>query len=145
MINKMTSLDPLIIVTSYMPTLRHMESEVNEAPNFEVFTGKNCAESRSMKQPFCFIMDKKSTSDEVTTKSFAAVYKPKNAFRQHLEDYSQNGSCVPPLTSKFLVQPSNTEYGGLETTYKDSHQMFQHSDRMFEQIFQISFKISFGT
>ena len=49
------------------------------------------------------------------------------------------------LTSKFLVQPSNAECGGLETTYKDSRQMFQHSDRMFEQIFQISFKISFGT
>ena len=49
------------------------------------------------------------------------------------------------LTSKFLVQPLNAECGGLETTYKDSRQMFQHSDRMFEQIFQISFKISFGT
>ena len=48
-------------------------------------------------------------------------------------------------TSKFLVQPSNAECGGLETTYKDSRQMFRHSDRMFEQIFQISFKISFGT
>ena len=50
-----------------------------------------------------------------------------------------------PLTSKFLVQPSNAECRGLETTYKDLRQMFQHSDRMFEQIFQISFKISFGT
>ena len=49
-----------------------------------------------------------------------------------------------PLTSKFLVQPSSAECGGLETGYKDSHQMFQHSDRMFEQIFQMSFKISFG-
>ena len=49
-----------------------------------------------------------------------------------------------PLTSKFLVQPSNAECGGLETPYKDSRQMFQHSDRMFEQILQISFKISFG-
>ena len=48
------------------------------------------------------------------------------------------------LTSKFLVQPSNAECGGLETAYKDSPQMFQHSDRMFEQILQISFKISFG-
>ena len=35
---------------------------MNEAPNFfEVFMGKNCAKSRSMKQPFCFILDKKST------------------------------------------------------------------------------------
>ena len=34
---------------------------MNEVPNFfEVLTSKNCAESRSMKQPFCFIMDKKS-------------------------------------------------------------------------------------
>ena len=49
-----------------------------------------------------------------------------------------------PLTSKFLVQPSSAECGGLETGHKDSRQMFQHSDRMFEQIFQISFKISFG-
>ena len=57
--------------------------------------------------------------------------------------YGQNGSCVP-LTSKFLVQPSNAICGGLETTYKDLRQMFQHSNRMFEQIFQISFKISFG-
>ena len=48
------------------------------------------------------------------------------------------------LTSKFLVQPSSAKCGGLETGYKDSRQMFQHSDRMFEQIFQISFKISFG-
>ena len=48
------------------------------------------------------------------------------------------------LTSKFLVQPSNTECGGLETTCTDLCQMFQHSDRMFEQILQISFKISFG-
>ena len=48
------------------------------------------------------------------------------------------------LTSKFLVQSSNAECGGLETAYKDSRQMFQHSDRMFEQILQISFKISFG-
>ena len=50
-----------------------------------------------------------------------------------------------PLTSKFLVQPSNAECGGLETAYKDSRQMFQHSNRMFEEILQISFKISFGT
>ena len=49
-----------------------------------------------------------------------------------------------PLTSKFLVQLSNAEYGGLETAYKNSRQMFQHSNRMFEQILQISFKISFG-
>ena len=41
------------------------------------------------------------------------------------------------LTSKFLVQPSNAECGGLETAYEDSRQMFQHSDRMFEQILQI--------
>ena len=34
------------------------------------------------------------------------------------------------LTSKFLVQSSNAECGGLETTYKDSRPMFQHSDRM---------------
>ena len=33
--------------------------------------------------------------------------------------YSENGSCVP-LISKFLVQPSNAECGGLETAYKDS-------------------------
>ena len=44
------------------------------------------------------------------------------------------------LTSKFLVQPSNTECGGLETTCTDSCQMFQHSDRMFEQILQISLR-----
>ena len=50
-----------------------------------------------------------------------------------------------PLTSKFLLQPLSAECGGLETGHKDSRQMFQHSDRMFEQIFQISFKISFGT
>ena len=31
----------------------------------------------------------------------------------------------------------DAECGGLETGYKDSRQMFQHSDRMFEQIFQI--------
>ena len=51
-----------------------------------------------------------------------------------------------PLTNfpKFLVQPPNAQCGGLETAYKDSRQMFKHSDRMFEQIFQISFKISFG-
>ena len=49
------------------------------------------------------------------------------------------------LASKFLVQLSNSECGGLETAYKDSLQMFQHSDRMFEQILQISVKISFGT
>ena len=48
------------------------------------------------------------------------------------------------LASKFLVQPSNAECGGLETAYKDSRHMFQHSNRMFEQILQISFKISFG-
>ena len=35
-----------------------------------------------------------------------------------------------PLTSKFLVHPSNAECGGLETAYKDSRQMFQHSDRI---------------
>ena len=45
--------------------------------------------------------------------------------------------------SKFLVQPLNAECGGLETAYKDSCQMFQHSDRMFEQILQISFQVSF--
>ena len=38
-----------------------MENEVNEAPNFfKVFMGINCVKSRSMKQPFCFILDKKS-------------------------------------------------------------------------------------
>ena len=59
--------------------------------------------------------------------------------------YSQSKRFMrAPLTSKFLVQPSNAECGGLETAYKDSCQMFQHSDRMFEQIVQISFKISFG-
>ena len=41
------------------------------------------------------------------------------------------------LTLKFLVQPLNTEWGGLETAYKDLRQVFQHSDRMFEQILQI--------
>ena len=56
---------------------------------------------------------------------------------------SQNGSCVP-LTLKFLVQTLNAERGSLETAYKDSRQIFQNSDRMFEQILQISFKISFG-
>ena len=44
---------------------------------------------------------------------------------------------APPLTSKFLVQPSNAECEGLETAYKDSRQMFQHSNRMFEEILQI--------
>ena len=35
---------------------------MNEASNFfKTFTGKNCVKSRSMKQPFCFILDKKST------------------------------------------------------------------------------------
>ena len=48
------------------------------------------------------------------------------------------------LTLKFFAQPSSAECGGLETDHKDSRQMFQHSDRMFEQIFQISFKISCG-
>ena len=43
-----------------------------------------------------------------------------------------------------LVQPSSAECGGLETGYKDWRQMLQHSDRMFKQILQISFKISFG-
>ena len=49
-----------------------------------------------------------------------------------------------PLTSKFLVHSSNAKCERLETIYKDLRQMFQHSDRMFEQIFQVSFKISFG-
>ena len=49
-----------------------------------------------------------------------------------------------PLTSKFVVQPSSAECGGLETGHKGSRQMFQHSDGMFEQIFKISFKTSFG-
>ena len=56
--------------------------------------------------------------------------------------YSQNGSCMP-LTSKFLVQPSNTECGGLETAYKDSRQVFKHFDRMFEHILKISLLFSF--
>ena len=43
-----------------------------------------------------------------------------------------------PLTSKFLVQPSNTECGGLETAYNVSRHMFQHSDRMFEEIYSRS-------
>ena len=46
------------------------------------------------------------------------------------------------LLSKFLDQLSNAECRGLETAYKDSRQMFLHSDRMLEQILQISFKIS---
>ena len=33
------------------------------------------------------------------------------------------------LTSKFLVQLSNTECGGLETTYKDSRKMFRQNVR----------------
>ena len=49
-----------------------------------------------------------------------------------------------PLTSKFLLQSSNAECGGLEKAHKDSRQMFQYSNRMFEQILQISVKISFG-
>ena len=47
-------------------------------------------------------------------------------------------------TSKFLVQSLNAECGGLETFQKDSRQMFQYSNRVFEEILQISFKISFG-
>ena len=41
-------------------------------------------------------------------------------------------------------QSLNAECGGLETAHKDSRQIFQYSNRMFEQIFQISFEISFG-
>ena len=42
------------------------------------------------------------------------------------------------------LQSSNAECGSLETDHKDSRQIFQYSKRMFEQILQISFKISFG-
>ena len=42
-----------------------------------------------------------------------------------------------PLTSMFLVQPLNAECGGLETAHKDLCQLFQYSNRMFEQILQI--------
>ena len=49
------------------------------------------------------------------------------------------------LTLKFLLQYSNAEWGGLETAHKDSRQMFQYFNRMFQQILQISFKISFDT
>ena len=69
--------------------------EVNEAPNFfEAFAGKNCAKSRSMKQPFWFILDKKSAIRWMTTKSFAAVHKPKNALIQHSEDRDLLALCV---------------------------------------------------
>ena len=78
-----------------------------------------------------------------------------NVFQQYFENVCSNDRMNKmqlqskrfmraPLASKFLVQPSNAECGGLETAYKDSCQMFQHSKRMFEQILQISFKISFG-
>ena len=74
------------------------------------------------------------------------LYQKKLKIRRNFTKISiqKNSSCMPPLISKFLVQLSNAECGGLETAYKDSRQMFQHSDRMFEQILQISFKISFG-
>ena len=39
----------------------------------------------------------------------------------------------PSLTSKFLVQSSNAECGGLETAHKNSRHMFQYSNRMFKQ------------
>ena len=65
------------------------------------------------------------------------------------------------LISKFLLQSSNVYSGGLEIAQKDSNcgrlfyvwswvkdsrQMFQYSNRMFEQTLQIliSFKISLG-
>ena len=44
----------------------------------------------------------------------------------------------------FEVSCPTFECRGLETAYKDLRQMFQHSDRMFEQILEISFKISSG-
>ena len=46
----------------------------------EVFTGKNCAESMSMKQPFCFIMDKKSMIRWNDNKIVCSYIQPKNAF-----------------------------------------------------------------
>ena len=46
---------------------------------------------------------------------------------------------------KFLVQLSNAECRGLEKDYKDSRQMSQHSNRMFEQIIQDLFRrVSFS-
>ena len=72
------------------------------------------------------------------------LYQKKDKKKFYKNFSSEKQFMHAPLTSKFLVQLSNAECGGLETAYKDSCQMFQHSDRMFEQILQISFKISFG-
>ena len=62
----------------------------------------------------------------------------KNLVKKKWKNFLQSKwFMLAPLTSKFLVQPSNAECVVLETTHKDSRQMFQHSDRMFKQIFQI--------
>ena len=52
----------------------------------------------------------------------------------------------PPLPPNFEVSCLIFEWQcrGLETIHQDLHQMFQHLNGMFEQIFKISFKISSG-
>ena len=90
MINKRTSLVKGIIVRSYMPDITSYGkgSEVNETPNFfQVLIGVKTVRNPGVRNNhFVSSWIKTMISDGVTTKSFAAIHKLKNAFHQHSED-----------------------------------------------------------